>query len=151
MQPQKPRDVAIDLRHSDQVKFRSKPVNFSGIVTRSQLQTDALGISEIKRQPATRFSCQQIVSKNLIIRMLHIPQAAKPENTHRNQRRKQHKQRDEKTSTNPDRTRTHPNTSTQTNPSISPEPSQTMAPDQRAMLLGFAVPNVISDHASDQA
>jgi hypothetical protein len=90
VQPLKPRDVAIDLRHGDQVKFRSKPVNFSGVITRSQLQADALGIREIKRQSATRFSGYEIVSKDLVVCMLHILQAAKPENTHRNQRCGQH-------------------------------------------------------------
>jgi hypothetical protein len=87
VQSHKPRDVAIDLRRSDQVKFRSKPVNFSGIVTRGQLQADALGISEIKRQPASRFSRHEIVSKNLIIRLLYFLQAAKSENAHRDQGR----------------------------------------------------------------
>jgi hypothetical protein len=87
VQPQESRDVAIDLRHGDQVEFRSKLLDFSRIVTRGQLQTNALRISEIKRQPAGRFSGHEIVSKNLVIRVLHISQAAKPETAHRYQRR----------------------------------------------------------------
>jgi hypothetical protein len=72
VQPQKPRDVTIDLGHGDQVEFRPELLDFSRIVTRGQLQANTLRIGEIQRQPAGRFSSHEIVSKNLIIRMLHI-------------------------------------------------------------------------------
>ena len=107
MQPQKFGDVAIDLRCGNQVEFRPKRIDFSGVAGRGELQADALGIGKIEGQMAARFGGHEIVSENLVIRMLHILQAAKSKSAHRHQGGGQHEQRNEKTGADTDRAWTH--------------------------------------------